>query len=460
MLSTGMVLVYPLLHERVPFLKDNLKTYSFWPFSVDTVAQDTVTTDTLVEVPPPPPQDTVPVELFDDSGNYTGVGYLNPFFKMLSEMKTQPQQVRIGHFGDSSIEGDLITMSLRDSLQRQYGGNGVGFVPILDIHPGFRVTVRHAFSNNWNPCYVLDKNNKPLKRGISSEYFTAVSGKDSTELQNCYVEYQPTKNYYGTSIFSSARLFYGHSSPDSAKTPPNSLFWRADTVQKSAILTDTSWVNVLQLTDFPTKNIKLSFSIRPKLPIYGVSFESKEGIIVDNFSARGSSGTTLADIPVFMWQGFQAKLGYDLLILQFGVNAFSEKSAGYKWFEKLLDRTLQHLRQALPDCPILLVGVPDRAVKDGNFMRTPPGIKSLNTAIRNAAALNRCAYFDLYAAMGGAGSMLKWVDDIHPPLANKDYTHFNARGGRRVSDLLIRFLSEGMKEYQQQLNKNEKTVQK
>ena len=45
--------------------------------------------------------------------------------------------------------------------------------------------------------------------------------------------------------------------------------------------------------------------------------------------------------------------------------------------------------------------------------------------------------------MGGEGSMLKWVG-ANPPLAGKDYTHFNARGSKKVAQLLYKEL---IKEY-------------
>lgn len=47
------------------------------------------------------------------------------------------------------------------------------------------------------------------------------------------------------------------------------------------------------------------------------------------------------------------------------------------------------------------------------------------------------AYWDLYAAMGGRGSMMKWVDAY---LAGPDYVHFTPKGARHVGNILYETL--------------------
>ena len=47
-------------------------------------------------------------------------------------------KIRIAYLGDSMIEGDLITQTLRELLQKEYGGQGVGFLPIFSNVVVFR----------------------------------------------------------------------------------------------------------------------------------------------------------------------------------------------------------------------------------------------------------------------------------------------------------------------------------
>ncbi|NBU36552.1 MAG: hypothetical protein EBS35_08260, partial [Bacteroidetes bacterium] len=78
--------------------------------------------------------------------NYGGLNFLGSFFEKLIAKNTQ---VRIAYYGDSGIEADLVTQTLRDSLQKYFGGTGVGFLPITSRDPGYRQSINHYFSNLW-----------------------------------------------------------------------------------------------------------------------------------------------------------------------------------------------------------------------------------------------------------------------------------------------------------------------
>ncbi len=56
---------------------------------------------------------------------------LAPFFEALGSLERgERNTVRIIHYGDSQLEGDRITMQLRNSLQKNYGGRGFGYVAL------------------------------------------------------------------------------------------------------------------------------------------------------------------------------------------------------------------------------------------------------------------------------------------------------------------------------------------
>ena len=57
-----------------------------------------------------------------------------PFFDALASMKSnETENVRVLHFGDSQLEGDRITMQLRDAYQREYGGTGFGYTALKPL---------------------------------------------------------------------------------------------------------------------------------------------------------------------------------------------------------------------------------------------------------------------------------------------------------------------------------------
>ena len=140
LLSVGLLLaLYPLIHDQSAFLKKNFRNYS-WKDRFEGIAE--TISDTLSS-------DTVQVLLSSEKKTvqpaYSGTQYLAYFFNSLLE---NGQQTRIAYYGDSSIEGDMITQTVRDSFQKRFGGSGVGFVPIATHLKGFRRSVYYNFSED------------------------------------------------------------------------------------------------------------------------------------------------------------------------------------------------------------------------------------------------------------------------------------------------------------------------
>ena len=65
-----------------------------------------------------------------------------------------------------------------------------------------------------------------------------------------------------------------------------------------------------------------------------MNFDDGKGVHVDNFSSRGNSGLPLSNLNKDLMNAFQQKLGYDLIILQFGTNVLNYGSLNYGWYEK------------------------------------------------------------------------------------------------------------------------------
>lgn len=75
-----------------------------------------------------------------------------------------------------------------------------------------------------------------------------------------------------------------------------------------------------------------------------------------------------------------------------------------------------------------------------------PGIKNLVRYQQNLAADEAVAFWNMFEAMGGEGSM---ADMVHakPSLVNYDYTHINFRGGKHLAGLLYESLIYGKEQY-------------
>ena len=70
---------------------------------------------------------------------------MDKFYASLGQSRNRP--VRVAYFGDSYIEGDILTMDLRALLQQKFGGKGVGFVEIACVSSDFRRSVTSRRNN-------------------------------------------------------------------------------------------------------------------------------------------------------------------------------------------------------------------------------------------------------------------------------------------------------------------------
>lgn len=493
LLVAGWLLIYPLVYNQVDFLRAHTKHYRpfawvvrpassailapnstvfFWENSFASGDDNTDPEATTFLPPMLLPQDSNLWERLIQDPYYTGWDNLKSFFAGLRQSRSD--QLRIAYYGDSSIEGDLITQTLRDSLQQQFGGKGVGFVPIAARNPGFRRSVRHFFSHNWYHNTLNKSNWKNLNPGINAEYFTAMDGSETqaylARLQSSdtletkdtsatsldapepshWVSYRSSKWFAGTQTFPQVRLWYGTPPQlDSVNTEP--LGWisaQLDNQELEFPLYCQAPVNEVLLSAEPVSRVRVSFRIPVDLPVYGFSFESNEGVIIDNFSSRGNSGIGLLRIAPEVLTTFQSHMDYDLLVLQFGLNVLNPKLLDYDWYEDQLISVIRHYQAAWPGVPVLIIGVPDKATQWGGAMQTDPSIPRITAAQRAAAVRCRAGFFSLYEAMGGAGTMVNWVDGRQPRLANLDYTHFNFIGADRVGNLILDYLRTGYTAYQ------------
>jgi len=377
-------------------------------------------------------KDTVVRDL-SDIIDYRSDSALLRFFTSLQKTGKSKHQTRIAYFGDSFIEGDLITQDLRALLQDKFGGGGVGYMPITSIVAGFRQSVSHTFGG-WQTYSFA--NDLPKSHGLFISGFTFVPTYndtiDSTAKHNgSWVTYSAV-NKPRLNSFNKVRLFYGNSNANNYGTLNGINF----------PLNDSGIFNELTFRG-PFSSVNANFNCNSKIDIFGMSLESDTGVIVDNFSFRGNSGLTMSKVARELYRASNEKLTYDLIVLEYGLNAISEKATEYKWYEKGFSTMLKFIKTCYPNTDILIVGLGDKALRVKGVYVEDPAVKQILALEQNVAFEERCAFWSLYDAMGGEGSMIAWADSI-PALANKDYTHLNFRGARQVGTL---FYEKLMKKY-------------
>ncbi len=375
-----------------------------------------------------------PSETFED---YKGYQHLVNFYEKLLQLETKKQgKVRIAYFGDSMTDGDMIVKDFRASLQERFGGEGVGFVNITSESAGSRSTLTHQFSTNWKTQSYLNVKSPRSPFGVNGHVFFV---KHDT-VNPVWVRYK-ANNVRNLTMLNNPTLFYGRSGNNKAHLD---VIVGKDTLHKK--LNPVNTINTLNVAG-DVKGFKANFVAADSIPFYGFNFDDGRGVHVDNFSNRGNSGLPIGSFNANVMKAFNEKLEYDLIVLHYGTNVLNYGSLNYSWYEKRMAKVVAHLRECFPGVAILIISTADKSKKYGLEMKTDSAVAPLSVAQKRYAVKTESAYVNLYTLMGGDGSMVKWVEEEAPALANKDYTHFNFRGSKKISDLIWNQISGGYEQY-------------
>ena len=386
---------------------------------------------------------TFPEESYDD---YKGYQYLIPFYENLYQLETNKTgNVRIAYFGDSMTDGDMIVQDIRNNYQGQFGGRGVGLVAITSESAASRSSVIHEYSKNWKTQSYLNVKHPTRPFAVNGHVFFA-----NDTVNPAWVKFKAGKSKL-TNQLNKPTLFYG-----SASNSNGYIAYQVgrDTLRKK--LVPTNLLNTLMLSQTDLKSLKVDFKKAGSIPVYGFNFDDGQGVHVDNFSQRGNSGIPISKFNIDLMRAFHQKLNYDLIVLHYGTNVLNYGNKNYSWYDRNMTKTVNRLKACFPGVAILIVSTADKASKYGTEMKTDSAVVPLTKAQKHYALKTQSGFVNLYTLMGGDGTMTKWVEE-EPAMANKDYTHFNYRGAKKVAGLLYDHLNKGYEQYKV-LRKNKKNT--
>ncbi|MCL4547547.1 MAG: hypothetical protein M1495_03165 [Bacteroidetes bacterium] len=368
---------------------------------------------------------------------YQKIGKYVPITGNLEQMKyfiealknSKNEKVRIAHYGDSLIMGDVITEYLRNKFQMKYGGNGVGMLSIVADDSRMKRTVTQTYSDNWTYASIVS--------GDREQYPLGMNGTVCVPKPGSWVQYEASRVFDNVSSFGLVRLLY--SNADRTST----IEYAFDNDQPIEINLENGTGVKQLILDAKRKVTKVRIKfISGKAPyMYSTSLESAGyGVYVDNFSMRGNSGVSLLDISSDTYKEYNQFVNYNLIILNFGANvSFADRSA-YILYENKMEEVIEKLKKAFPHTSFLLVGVGDKTMKRGSRFMTNPDIPFLIDIQKRIVEKTGIAYWNLWEVMGGDNSMYSWVNAA-PPLAFRDYVHFNSEGGEIIANLLFEALN-------------------
>ncbi|MGM0503389.1 MAG: hypothetical protein ACQESQ_02140 [Bacteroidota bacterium] len=374
---------------------------------------------------------------------------LYPFFNHLRGLKNTGELIRVLHYGDSQIEGDRITSYIRNELQQQFGGSGVGLFPPVLIK-GTNISLQHQLSGSWQRYTIKSIENgniyhKRLGALMSFGRFAPVYARSKDLYAGEIILKKSSITYLRTREFKRCRVFYGYNEkPFIAELKYKDQTLDAELIPPSHQLQTLSWD-----IDGSLNEITLSFRGEDSPDIYAVAIDDHQGVAVDNIPLRGSSGTDFTRTDMAFFRSMYQKLNAKLIIMQFGVNLVPHIIDDYSYYENQFYKQLKTLKELRPDLSIIVIGVSDMSRNVLGRYESYPNIEKIREAQKNAAFKAGCAFWDMYEAMGGKNSMPAWVN-ANPPLAKTDFTHFTWKGSVVVSKM---FYDAFINDYYEYINR-------
>ena len=333
--------------------------------------------------------------------------WLAPFYDALAY--SREQTIRVVHYGDSQIEGDRMTFVLRRALQDRFGGNGVGLLPLyqtLDVRTSLQ-TIQHA------------------NRTIAPKVYRAYG---PTSYRRSDGLYGPMAQVY---IMDNVKVAGSEDLVWNIRTRlngPESRFTRIRIVAEQdsfVYIPDTVSSYTLHLTG--------------KQLIYGISAETPTGIQVDNIPMRGCAGTIFTHIDSTALSHYFDHTRTRLIIWQFSGNVvpYVKTDQQITHYVNRVKQQIRYLHQVAPAAAILMIGPSDMLYHEGGQRKSYRVLPALDKALQTAAEEERAAYWSLFDAMGGAGSMNEWIQQ---GLAGQDGIHFTRNGADKAGQLLSDYL--------------------
>jgi len=357
-----------------------------------------------------PPYDTLDATLpsaWELHGSTAAWFDLEHFFRLLHQ--TSWHAVDVFHWGDSQIEGDRITGTLRASWQRTWGGNGSGWV--LPEMPAASFAIASNTEGGVGRRAGFGRGRDSTARRLPFFAVNDMAASSRWRIAANPASHANHKRWTTTTVWTSE---------------PSAWSLEVDGLPVAVPAAETAFQHV----DHPhvDRDIALTFGASTLL---GVQLGSPHGVRVHNLPMRGASGTLFDDVPASDWQHLRAHHVPGLVLLQFGGNAVPSLTtqASAQRYARNVARNIRHIQGMLPGVPIVFIGPSDMGRHPGEF----PGLAHVVHALKDAVVANDALYWDLQAVMGGQGSMAAWMAE---GLAGPDGVHFSPRGAKLVGQRL------------------------
>nr|HEX4317782.1 GDSL-type esterase/lipase family protein [Kofleriaceae bacterium] len=366
-------------------------------------------------------------------------------------------------FGDSHTAGDSLTSRLRVTFQQRFGDAGRGLVAAghAPTRHYYQRDVHYGISGTWHAA-VGGAHGDVEPFGIAGLRVFGTQKGAQLWVETC-------GDCLAGQAVGQFEIFY-YAAPDHGvlRYRVDDQAWQQLSTRTTASEPPHTAREVIPVADGPHK-LTLEHGGGGTLDLFGVAMErARPGVIVDSL---GVVGRRLGSLRSWDWSIIGEQLATrdpKLVVLQYGTNEADDPDINLDDLARYYDETILRIRAAAPTSSILILGPPDMATREAGKAcdhmkpartaagagsgsaavipecqwRTPQILEQI-IAVEHAAAIrNHVAFFDTFAAMGGADQMDTWFTG-DPRIAYRDRVHFTDLGYQMWADGLSSTLLRG-----------------
>lgn len=453
------VLVFASLPLFVPRLRANInlrgenyrdllpRVRELVTFKSNKGAGATIVPSSVVTESEPPPEridftDPCEAGLIDDPSRV-----MDKFYASLAatDARKTDAVTRITHYGDSPITNDGITGTARRLLQERFGDAGHGFMLIDRPWAWYgHQSISFSSGGGWASDSFMNPRVNDGAFGLGGVTFRADgAGK--------YARYATVGDGNTGRAFSRFEVYY-------LQKPGGGRFTvSVNGAELSSASTDGDGPRSAFLTNKAPHSGANTFEIRTasgNVRLFGAVIENDgPGVVYDSLGVNGAYAGLLK--TVMNEQHWAEQLQHrqpNLVVLNYGTNeseyASDDQMARY---DRDLREVVRRVQAALPSVPVLIITPMDRGKRvGGGRVVTLESIPKIVAMQQRVASETGCAFFNMFAAMGGHGTMARWhAGKKH--LVGADLTHPNADGAETVGALIYQAMIDGYAKYQKRI---------
>ncbi|MDR0560026.1 MAG: GDSL-type esterase/lipase family protein [Prevotellaceae bacterium] len=356
---------------------------------------------------------------------------LHRFFKKLNALKSVDREsgeiktVSIVHLGDSHIQADFITGTVRRLMNRHFGNPGRGLIApnrLMKSNNGLHYKV--SSDRVWNHSFVVRPNEIPI--GIAG---LGLQVNDSTA---CVKISTANETLSGEWDFNRVTVFC---SCDSASV---------ETGGEQILYND--YYRIFKL-DTLKNDIDINFtSDKNEINFFGCSLSNgNSGVFYHSIGINGARFGDFCNHETMFSQ--LSALEPDLVILSFGTNESMGKYINETDLYTSLAELLFHIHRLSPDLTVILTTPAETYTRNRAAPNTLRAGKVRNIIV-DFAEKNGYPYWDLYKITGGKGSAVSWNKNR---LMTRDKIHLKPAGYEFQGELLFEAI---MKSYNSYIKEN------